>query len=420
MKTASATHHTTWDNGLTLVAEPMPWLQSAAFTIAYPAGCRFDPADRLGTANFTCEMVFRGGGPYDNRGLIEALEELGCDYYATCGLYHTFFGGALPAAGLNKALRVYAQVLSAPHFPENQLEDGRAACIQEIQALEDDLGGKTALTARQRYFGDPYGRHADGDLESIEALTLAELRRFYDTFYQPNGMLIAVAGRFDWSALVEQVAELFGTQPPRPPQPPARQAGVRGYHHVAFPSNQTYISIAWPGLPYRDPDFYRLRGAIGVLSDGMSSRLFREVRERRGLCYSVGAHCYSILDQGAVFAYSATTTESAQQTLEVMLEQIRALREGISEDELRRMKVQFRSGLVMKQESCRARVNNLVGDLFHLGRIRSMEEIQQQVLQLTVADINRFLSEYPLNPEDIVTLGEQPLEVGREVPSTSA
>lgn len=419
MAQPSQTHQQTLENGLTLVAQEMPWLQSAAFTMALPAGCRFDPPKRLGLANFTCEMVFRGGGRFDNRSLVEELEGLGCDYYSTCGVYHTFFGGALPADGLEQAMRVYAEVINQPHFPESQVEDGRHACLNDIQAIEDDLPGKTTIESRLRFYGDPYGRHSDGTVEAVSAIELAELQEFYQQYYQPQGMLVAVAGKFDWPTIRQLVEELFGKTPSRGQPEPLVTPGDRGYRHLEFPSNQTYISLAWPGLPFRDENYYLLRGAIGVLSDGMSSRLFREVRERRGLCYSVGAHCHAILDRGAVFGYSATTTQSAQQTLDVMLEQIDLLAQGITESELERMRVQFRSGLVMQQESCRSRVGALAGDMFHLGRIRSMEEIQNQIQGLTVQSINDFLASNPLGPFDIVTLGEKPLEIPGAIPTTA-
>jgi predicted Zn-dependent peptidase len=419
MAHSTQTHQHTFENGLTLVAQEMPWLQSAAFTMAFPAGCRFDPSHQLGMANFTCEMVFRGGGQFDNRGLVEELEGLGCDYYSTCGVYHTFFGGALPAEGLESAMRVYAEVINEPHFPEAQLEDGRNACLQDIQALDDDLPGKTTLESRLRFYGDPYGRNSDGTLEAVSAMRIEELKEFYQRHYQPQGMLIAVAGKFNWPTIRQLVAELFGRKSAQDASEPTVRGGERGYRHLEFPSNQTYISLAWPGLPFRDENYYLLRGAIGVLSDGMSSRLFREVRERRGLCYSVGAHCHAILDRGAVFGYSATTTQSAQQTLDVMLEQIGLLSQGITQSELERMQVQFRSGLVMQQESCRSRVSALAGDLFHLGRIRSMEEIQNQIQSLTVQGINDYLASNPLGPFDIVTLGEMPLEITGAIPTTA-
>ncbi|MEQ1904916.1 MAG: pitrilysin family protein [Pirellulaceae bacterium] len=410
----------TFANGLTLVAQSMPWLQSAAFTMAFPSGCRFDPLTQLGLANFTCEMSFRCGGSYDNRGLVEKLEELGCDYYSNTGIYHTFFGGALPADGLFEAIRVYKDVLRAPHFPEAQLEDGRNTCLQEIQALEDDLAGKSMLALRLRHYGHPYGRNADGETDAVNQITLKEIKNYYQNHYHPQSAIIGVAGNVDWEPLKDLIGQLFADWQPQPVNEPVEAGAQHGYHHIPFESNQTHISIGWPGLAYRDEDYYLLRGAIGVLSDGMSSRLFREVREQRGLCYTVSASCHSIHDRGAIFGYAGTTTQSSQETLNVMLEQIELLAQGVTEKELDRLKVQFRSGLIMQQESCRSRVSTITGDIFHLGRVRTLDEVNERINSLTPAQINRYLENNPPGPFDIVTLGEQPLEVNGAIPTTSA
>ena len=127
--------HHTYSNGLTLVAQPMPWLESAAFSISVPAGCRYDSKEKLGIANFACEMVQRGCGRYDSREFIEELESLGVDYNSSASLYSTNFGGAMQAAQLGDALAIYADVLRRPVLAKDQLEDERLVCFQEIAEL---------------------------------------------------------------------------------------------------------------------------------------------------------------------------------------------------------------------------------------------------------------------------------------------
>ena len=202
--------HHTYDNGLTLVGQPMPWLESAAFSIAVPSGCRFDPSEKLGTANFVCEMVQRGCGNYSSREYIEALEYLGVDYSSSAALYNTNFSGAMQAAQLHDALAIYADVIRRPIFPEDQLEDGRLVCYQEIAALGDDLAQRALQKVRMNFYGATDGRNCEGTMESVGSISLEDIRQCYATHYRPNGLIIACAGKLDWESLKSHVGRLFG------------------------------------------------------------------------------------------------------------------------------------------------------------------------------------------------------------------
>lgn len=404
-----------FENGLTLVAQPMPWLQSAAFSFSVPAGCQYDSMDRRGVANFTCEMVQRGCGNYSSRDFVEELERLGVSYGSSAGVYHTNFGGALPAAQLGEVLGIFADVLRRPTMPEDQLEDGRMVCYQEIQAIEDDLAQQAMLELRHRHYGDPFGRHCEGTMESVQSITMRDIQDFFETYYRPNGLILAVAGNIQWSALKDQVENLFGDWNRKEVPPVEVLDPQHGNYHIEFDSNQTHIAIAWPGPMLSDPDYYCARCAIGILSDGMSSRLFREVRERRGLCYTVFASCHSIKDRGSVVGYCGTSSERAQESLDVMLAEIHRLNEGVTESELSKLKVQMRSSLIMSQESSRSRASSMVGDYFHLGRVRTIDELDDVINGMTVERINDYLSRLGRQQFDLVTLGKQPLELNDAV-----
>ena len=409
-----------YDNGLRLVAEPMPWLQSAAFSFRVPAGCQYDPVDRRGVANFACEMVQRGAGKRSSREFVEYLESLGVNYGSSVGVYHTNYGGAVPANHLFETLSTFADVIRRPTMPDDQFEDGRLVCYQEIQAIEDDLAQKTMIELRARHFGDPMGRHCEGTMESVASISMVDVQSFYDTHYRPNDMIVAVAGNIEWTRLKDEIEDLFGDWESKPVPEVSLSPPQSGMHHIDFDSNQTHIALAWPCPSYEDPEYYLARCAIGVLSDGMSSRLFREVREKRGLCYTVFASCSSILNRGSVIGYCGTSAERAQESLDVMLAEINRLNEGVSERELEKLKVQFRSRLVMAQESSRAKANNMAGDVFYLGRTRSIDEINQIINQMTASDINQFLARQPAHSFNIVTLGKHSLELNDAVSTTSA
>ena len=396
-------------NGLTLIGQPMPWLQSAAFAVSVPAGSRYDDKEKVGTANFLCEMVQRGCGDYDSRQFVEALQMLGVDFSSSAGNYHTHFGGALIASELLPALRITADVLRRPHLPESQLEEGRMVCLQEIAATADDLPQKAMSRMKARFYGDPDGRNSDGTIESIQSITLEDLQNSHQRFYQPDGLIIAVAGQFDFSSVVDEVGKLFDDWQSNPSPKVEQTPPSKGVEHIQFDSEQTHIVVGFDGCTHSDENYYLNRCAIGVLSDGMSSRLFSEVREKRGLCYSVFATNHSVKESAGVFCYSGTTAARAQETLDVIVEQLRELGAGVTEAELKRLKIQIRSGLVSQQESCRARANAINSSWFHLGRVRTLDEILDNINSMTVEKVNDYLSKHPPADFSLVTLGSEAL-----------
>jgi predicted Zn-dependent peptidase len=400
-----------YDNGLALVTQHMDWLESAAFSLLVPAGCSRDPADLLGLSNFTCEMVQRGCGPRDSRQFINDLENLGIDHSASVANAHTSFGGAMPAEQLAQATAIYADLILRPHLPAAQLEDARLSCVQEIRALDDDLARRTMLELRRRQYGDPFGRNSQGTLEGIGQAKLEDIQQHFRNHFRPNGAIFSVAGKFDFPRLRDQVGELFASWQPQDVPDFVERSYARSYVHIPHESEQTHIAVAYPSVRYGDPDYYRARGAVGVLSDGMSSRLFTEVRENRGLCYAVYAVCHTIKERGCVICYAGTTTEKAQETLDVVIDQLRKLASGVRSDELQRLKARLKSALIMQQESSSSRSGSIAADWYYLNRVQTLEEVGRIVDGLTCESINGFLAEHPPANFLVVTLGQQPLEM---------
>ena len=399
-------------NGLVLVAEPMGSLESAAFTFLVPAGCVHEPADRNGLAALACEMALRGCGSRDSREFIQALENLGVQRGESISAMHSGFSGATLAKNLPATLEIYADLLRRAHLPDDQLDAGRQTVIQELRAIEDEPSHKVMLELRRRYFPDPWGRPSEGNLEALEAVTMGEIRNHYERLFQPRGAIVGVAGRIEWEPLVDLVGRLFGDWRPREVSPPV--AGPRGPRrdHLHHDSNQTQIAIAYESVPYRHPDYFQASGAVGVLSGGMSSRLFSEVREKRGLCYSVYASYHTLRDQACVLCYAGTTSQRAQETLDVTLGELRRLAAGVEPGELARLKTRVKSSLVMQQESSSARSSAVARDWYHLGRVRTLDEVGQLVDALTCESINSYLKRNPPRDFTILTLGSLPLQVG--------
>ena len=398
-------------NGLVLLAEPMDWLQSAAFTFLTPAGCVHDPSDRGGLAEFACEMTLRGAGSRDNRRLVLDLDNLGVERSESVSDAHACFGGVTLAENLFPALAVYADILRRPHLPVEHLEMVRQIMLQEIQAVEDEPAQKLSLELRRRYYPSPWGRPSQGDRESVESTSIDDIRAFFEARYHAGGTILGVAGRFDWERLKENVGILLGDWGPghNAPIEPTETAPTAS--HVNHASQQTQIGIAYPSVPYRDDRYFEAWGAVGVLSGGMSARLFTEVRERRGLCYSIHAACHSLRDMGAVFCQAATSADRAQETLEVTLGELVRLAQGVEQHEIDRLKARIKSALIMQQESSAARSSTVARDWYHLGRVRTLDEVSERVDKLDCRSINAYLEACPPRDFIVVTVGPQPLEM---------
>lgn len=400
-----------YPNGLVLLAEPMESVESVAFTFRVPAGTVVEPRGQGGLAGVTCEMILRGAGPRDNRQFVNDLDNLGVERGENVGDAHVVFRGATLARNLTPALEIYADTLRRPHLPDDQIEPCRLIALQELAAVEDEPAHKVMLELRRRHFPDPWGRPSQGEQASLEALTLADVQNYFRRVYRPNGTILGIAGRIEWDRLKDDIGRLLGDWPAlADPKIQEHQTGPPR-EHIGHESNQTQIGLAYPSVAYRDDDYYVASAAVGVLGDGMSSRLFTEVREKRGLCYSVYASHGTLVDRGSVFCYAGTSAERAQETLDVMLREIVHLAEGIESGELDRLKARIKSSLIMQQESTSARSALLTRDWYFLGRVRTLDEVEAIVDGLSANEINRYLASHPPQQFTIVTLGPKALEV---------
>jgi predicted Zn-dependent peptidase len=220
-----------------------------------------------------------------------------------------------------------------------------------------------------------------------------------------------VAGNIEWAPLRDQVEKLFGDWSGGE-EPTVKYGSQPTRHdHILKDTTQTQIAIAYPSVPVSDPEFWAAQGAVNVLSGGMSSRLFTEVREKRGLCYAVSASYATFKDRGSIFCYAGTTNERAQQTLDVTVGELRRLQEGIEAEEVTRLQAGLKSSLIMQQESTSRRAAALASDWYFLGRVRSFDEIQTAIDSLTPRSIVEHVHRYPAKDMTIVTLGPMELKL---------
>jgi predicted Zn-dependent peptidase len=399
----------TLPNGLVLLAERMDHVRSAAINLLVPAGCAFDPPGKLGVASILAELITRGAGNRDSRALALALDNLGVDRDESVGAVNMRFWGSTLARNVPAALDIYADIILRPHLPAEELEPVQALALQDIQGLEDAPQSKVMVELRKRYYPPPLNKDRRGTAEDIKALSIDAVKAQFRKFARPNGAILSVAGNIEWEPLKAQVERLFGHWEPGSGTDVTPQPHTPTPAHIQKDTQQTQIALAFPSVPVTDPDYYNARAAAAVLSGGMSSRLFTEVREKRGLCYSVYAFHETFKTQGTMLAYAGTRVDRAQETLDVTLSELKRLKHGIEDDEIDRVKAGLKSSLIMQEESTGARAGAIATDWYYLGRVRSFDEIQAIIDGLTPAKILRYLERCPVRDVTLVTLGPNSL-----------
>ena len=398
-------------NGMTLLADRMPHVRSVAFGFLVPAGAAHDPVGKFGLATLATDLLTRGAGDRDNRQLSDALDNLGVDRGESAGTMNVQLSGATISRNLLPTLAIYSDILRRPRLPESELDAAKALSLQDIQSTEDEPQRKVMLELRKRYYPDPLSRDNRGLADDVNAVTIADIRRHVETHFQPRDVILSIAGDFEWATLKGEVEKLYGDWKGSPRVPPVVGSHTPVSGHIQKDLDQTQIAIAFPSIPTSDPEAYNVRGAVGVLSQDMSSRLFSNVREKHGLCYSVYASYESHRDRGTIIGYAGARPELAQETLDRTLAEFRQLKDGIAEEELDRVKIGLKSALIMRQESTGGRSSALSADWYYLGRIRPLAEIQAAVNGLTVNQILAYLERHPMDNFTVVTLGPSALTV---------
>ena len=408
--TAQVYHHTL-ANGMTLLAEPMKEVRSAALNFLVPVGCIYDPPEYQGIASVLSDLITRGAGPFGSRELTLALDNLGMDRDESVGSIHMRFWGATLARNLPDALEIYAHILRRPHLPDDEVDAVKALALQELQSLEDEPRQKVLIELRKRHYPAPLGQDRRGTREGIEKLTPQTIRAHYQRYFRPRGTILSIAGNIEWPPLRDQVERLFGDwDGGEEPAVKLRKPAAAG-SHLAKETTQTQIAIACNSVPIGHPEYYAALGAVNVLSGGMSARLFTEVREKRGLCYAVWATYQTFKDRASILCYAGTTNERAQETLDVILGELTRLKDGIAKEEVERVQAGLKSSLIMQEESTSARAGTLASDWYYLGRVRSSEEIRAAIDGLTPRKIVNHLRRNGPRDFTILTLGPKKLRV---------
>jgi predicted Zn-dependent peptidase len=402
----------TLPNGLRVVAEPMPWLATVSLTLLLPIGSANDPDDGVGSAAILSEWLRRGAGALDARAHAAALDALGVQRGGGVGREALSLSAAFLARDAAAVLPLLADVVRAPGLRDDTFEGVRALALQDLEAALDNPAQRAGEALVEAYFASEHGRSPLGRREHLERLDAATVRLDAGQRLGPAGAVLAVAGGFDPAALTDLIGATFGdwTGGSRPlPAPELREPHERS---IAADTAQVQIGMATPALSLEEPGWYPQQLAFAVLDGNMGARLFSEVREKRGLVYSVSAGTRVVRGHAYLAARAGTTPERAGQTVEAVAAEIRRLRHGIERDEFDRAAVQLRSSLVLSGESSGSRAARLANDVLQLGRPRLLAEVDAALAALTIDEVNDQLAGGPEPRFTTVTLGPVPASAG--------
>ena len=399
------------DNGTTIVAEHITDVASAALVIMIPTGSTIDPKNRSGATSVLSELLFRGAGDLNNRQLNEKLDGLGLQRGNGASKLHSRFSVAMVADQLPETLSIFADIIRRPHLASEDFDMCKQLALQSLEGIEDDPRQKISLLTSSHYLPTPFNRPTVGVKSDLEALTIEELTQHHKNNFTPNGAIISIAGNIDPQAVIKQVEDLYGDWVGDKHIEPDLAKSKSGNFHTHNDGAQIHIGLMYQSVNCNNPQYYPSLLANGILSGGMGSRLFTEVREKRALCYAVSASQQIIGPYGVVRGYLGSTPEQAQEGLDVMLNEIENLANNISKDELERSRIGLRANLIMAGESTSARASHAAGDIYHFDKVRSLESIEDQINKVTLDDVVSFAKTYIPRNITVCTLGPNGLNV---------
>lgn len=406
----------TFDNGLTLVSERNHGVQSATLRCLIPAGAVFEDIHNLGASSVCAEMLMRGAGELDSRQQADAYDRAGALRDIDNSIRYMQIGVTTLGHRIDEGVPLLMDNVRRPRMAPESFTPARELALQGVASLGDDPQQRAALAARDRHLPAPYNRSTLGTAEGISNLTHDALCRWWDTHACPGGTVISAAGDVDHDTLVDTLGEAITGWDGQVEMPAPQSDPGRGYAHLDDDSSQVQIMIVHDAPSQGHPDNHLEKLAIAVLSGGMSGRLFTEVREKRALCYAVSSSYRADKDRGVVTNYVGTTPERAQESLDVLHAEIRRINAGdVTQDELTRARTGLKSRLIFAGESTRARAGAIAADLINLGRVRTLEEIVEQLSAVTLDELNSYLRRRELGPLTVQTLGPTALSAPQGV-----
>ncbi len=378
-------------NGLTVVTDPMPQLESAALGVWVNTGGRNETRPVMGISHMLEHMAFKGTERRTARQIAEEIEAVGGFMNAYTSREQTAFHMRTLKADVPLAIDILADILTHPTFEQAELERERQVVLQEIGQARDTPDDIVFDHLQSVAFPDqPMGWPILGNEDTVSNFGRGDLQTYMGANYRGSSMVFVASGAVEHARVVGLVRQHFDGLVAGEAQPPQPALYAGGDMRVAEDLEQVHVTYAFPGASSTDPDFYVSQVYAAALGGGMSSRLFQEAREKRGLCYSIYAFGQSFSDGGIVGVYAGTGETEAAEISGVIAGEMAALAANASEQEVARAKAQMKSGLLMGLERPATRAEQIAGQLFTFGRVIPVEELTARLDAVDAAAVRRF------------------------------
>lgn len=378
-------------NGVRVVCDPIPGLQTVALSVVAGRGARFEDESRSGWSHLLEHMVFKGAGGRTARGIVEVIEAEGGHINAATGYERTSFQVRALAGGLDLGSAVIADLVQRPTLDEDDLAREKQVVGQEIAEAADapdDLVFELAQGAA--FEGQSLGRPILGTSESIAAASPQTLGAWRAALYAPEALVVSAAGAVDEDELLRLVERDFGQAPRSGPLEAAAADFLGGMRPKAKTLEQANLVLLLPAVGVRDPDYFALRLLAEILGGGMASRLFQEAREKRGLAYAIDAYAETYADTGVLGVFAGCAAADAPELARVAAGEIAGMTQAVGEAELARAKAQLKGAMFMARESALARAEQAAGQVLLFGRVLKPEEIAAEIDTVSAADLARL------------------------------
>jgi predicted Zn-dependent peptidase len=394
-------------NGLTVVSHAMPEVETVSLGLWVGAGSRSEAEGEHGVAHFLEHMAFKGTARRSAQDIAEEIEAVGGELNAATGVDSTAYYARVMRNDMPLALDILSDIVVAPRFDETELARERDVILQEIAAALDSPEDIAFDLLQEAAFpGQPVGRPILGTAESVCRFGRGHLGDYLSAHYHGPDMVLAAAGAVEHGALLAEAERRLGSFVPETAAPPEDAVYAGGVRRSDKTFEQTHLVLAFEGPHYRHPDYFTAQICAGALGGGMSSRLFQEVRERRGLCYAIYAFSSGLTDSGMFTIHAAGAPDRAHDLFAVIRDElVKGADKGFSADEVARVKAQLKMGLLTGLESSSARAEQLARQILIHGRPLATDELIERVDRVEAKDLQALLERMLASPVSLATVG---------------
>jgi predicted Zn-dependent peptidase len=376
---------------MTVLTDDMPHLESASLGIWVKAGSRSETEAEHGISHMLEHMAFKGTKTRDALEIASTIENVGGDLNAATSVEHTGYFARVLKEDVALSADILSDILQNSQFEQHELDREQQVIVQEIGAARDNPDDHVFDLFQQAAFPDQaIGRTILGTVESVNSFGPDSIRAYMERNYVGDHMVLCAAGNVDHDALVDIANNRFHDLKPTGAPPPDKAAYVGGEQRLVSDHEQAHIVLGMEGRAYNSDGFYAVQILASILGGGMSSRLFQEVREKRGLCYSVYAFHWAFADSGIFGVAASTGEDEVAELLPVVLDELRKATETISDEEVIRVRNQIRAGLLMSLESPSSRAGQLARQQILWGRTIPLQETVDRINRITADRVKQI------------------------------